>query len=204
MPMLMAFLAGFIYIIAPGPVFLALVGTVAEKGHPSGIRLVSGSIIGDLFWIGLALASLIYSYAISQNIFHLLAIACGLYLIYLGINALRAKKEKSSSASKRSRSTPFLMGLTLGFLNPKSYPVLLATIAGFLHSYIDSRLAILAPSICLGVVVAYACMITICSIRQVKSFYIRHTQFIVRFIGIIFVFFGVELLRNVYLAIAQS
>ena len=44
------FVAAFIYIITPGPVFLAIITLVSEKGRLQGIKLVSGAIFGCMLW----------------------------------------------------------------------------------------------------------------------------------------------------------
>jgi len=91
LPLLFAtFLAGFIYTISPGPAFLALFSLGAARGRVAGGWFMTGHLIGDVAWSMLALAAIVGVSQVGPTLFDCLGIACGLYLIYLGMRAVMA------------------------------------------------------------------------------------------------------------------
>ncbi|MBL8587396.1 MAG: hypothetical protein JNK46_02605 [Methylobacteriaceae bacterium] len=54
-----AFAAGFLYIVSPGPAFLALFALAAQEGRGAGARFVAGHLVGDVVWGALALAAIV-------------------------------------------------------------------------------------------------------------------------------------------------
>lgn len=190
----LACLAGFIYTITPGPGFLYLTKIVAEKNAKEGFKFIFGSYAGDLFWICVAVFSLIYSARIDPNVFHVIGILCGVYLSYLGLKALRSQPVAETDNSSVAAGT-MRHGFILSFLNPKSYPVLLATIAGFLSGHItDNHPAMIIAAMMLGAICGDLLLIYICSHAAIKKLYLCYSGVIVKAIGALFCFFGISLL----------
>ncbi len=74
----MTALAGALYVLSPGPAFLALFALSAAHGRPAGARFASGHLIGDVFWGTLAFAAIIGVSQLGPTLFDILGIACGL------------------------------------------------------------------------------------------------------------------------------
>ena len=53
--------AAFLYVISPGPAFLALFTLAASNGRKAGAWFISGHLIGDISWGALAFAAIIVS-----------------------------------------------------------------------------------------------------------------------------------------------
>ena len=85
---LLAAAAGALYILAPGPAFVALLGLCAARGRRAGFGFILGHMAGDLLWTSLALVALIGAQTIHPAVFDLLGLGCGLYLLLLGWQAL--------------------------------------------------------------------------------------------------------------------
>jgi len=45
------FIAGVIIIITPGPFFVASISLISERGRIEGLKLISGALLGDAFWL---------------------------------------------------------------------------------------------------------------------------------------------------------
>ena len=123
--------AGAAYSLTPGPGFLALLGIGAAQGRGAGARFIFGHFAGDVLWSGLALAAIIGARQVGTTVFDLLGIACGVYLGWLGLRALRARRSAEGGPVQVVRR-PYLRGLVFGLTNPKGYPVAVATFTALL------------------------------------------------------------------------
>ena len=76
--------AAYLYVVTPGPAFLALFTLAASRGRASGAWFIVGHLVGDVTWGALAVAAIVGANQIGPTLFELLGLVCGLYLIYLG------------------------------------------------------------------------------------------------------------------------
>src|ERR1700678_4799140 len=86
-------LAAYLYVVAPGPAFLALFTLSAAKGRRSGAWFICGHLVGDVTWGALAVAAIVGANRIGPTLFELLGFVCGLYLLYLGARAVMTKRD---------------------------------------------------------------------------------------------------------------
>jgi len=93
-----AFLAALLYVLIPGPAFLALLGIGAGQGRRAGAMFVGGHLVGDLLWASLALIAIIGARTIGTFVFDALGLLCGFYLAWIGWNAVRAKPKGEGQA----------------------------------------------------------------------------------------------------------
>ncbi|GAA4156339.1 LysE family translocator [Leifsonia shinshuensis] len=123
-PALLAF-AGLCAILAvtPGPdTFLVLRYSLARPG--AGLSASAGSAVGSMLWalaVALGLAALLEQ---SAEIYRVVKIAGGLYLLYLGVAALIASRRKAAHGPEgQVRTTTlrsgFLAGMLSTLMNPK-------------------------------------------------------------------------------------
>ena len=189
-----ALAGGAIYVLVPGPTFLALLSIGAVQGRWAAARFVAGNLAGDMLWNALALIALVGARRVGPELFDMLGLACGLYLSHLG---LRALIERQPSDSGLSASRPLLRGLVFGLTNPKGYPVALATftalLAGSSKHFLgfDAVPALLAAVWC-GIVLADVVLVLAAGARPTRRFYGRHGRFVSRLVGILFISFGVH------------
>ena len=190
-----AFMAALLYVLIPGPAFLALLGIGAGQGRKAGALFMGGHLAGDLVWSSLALVAIVGAKTIGTMVFDVLGLFCGFYLAWIGWSALRAKA-RQDGAAVMTVERPLRRGLVFGLTNPKGYPVALATFTALLASSsnaldFDALPALLAVSF-LGFLVADIILIAIIGARMVRTFYRRHELAIVRMSGLLFMGFAVQ------------
>lgn len=190
-----AFLAALLYVLIPGPAFLALLGIGAGQGRKAGAMFMGGHLAGDLLWSALALVAIVGAKTIGSTVFDILGLLCGFYLAWIGWNALRAKP-RGENQPLMTVERPYRRGLIFGLTNPKGYPVALATFTALLagsSNALDFHAlpALLAVSF-LGFLVADIVLIGIIGASVVRRFYRRHELAIVRLSGVLFMGFAVQ------------
>jgi threonine/homoserine/homoserine lactone efflux protein len=192
-----AFLAALFYVLIPGPAFLALLGIGAGQGRRAGAYFIGGHLVGDLLWSSLALVAIVGARTIGSFVFDLLGLFCGLYLAWIGWNAVRAKP-KAAGEALITVERPFRRGLIFGVTNPKGYPVALATFTAMVASSANalqfSALPLLVSVSFFGFVTADIILISIIGAGVVRRFYRAHERMIVRCSGVLFMGFAVQAL----------
>ena len=185
-------LAGFAYVISPGPAFLAIFALAASEGRGAGARFLTGHLVGDVVWSGLAIAALVGANRLGPRLFDLLGLGCGLYLVYLGIKALTTRRNAEPEPVGARR--PGLTGVIFGLTNPKAYPVATAMFAAialpFAASLHWSDGPTLLAAALLGFMPAYALIIFAAGLPAVRTFFTRHGLVVTRIVGAFFVAFG--------------
>jgi threonine/homoserine/homoserine lactone efflux protein len=193
--LLSAFVAAFLYVVIPGPAFIALLGIGAGQGRGAGARFVVGHLAGDTLWTSLALVALVGAHVVGPMVFDLLGCFCGAYLALIGWRAFRARPRGEGQAVM-AVERPFRRGLIFGLTNPKGYPVALATFTALVGGVADtlsfSNLPALVAVSFLGFLTADVVMITIIGAGAVRRFYRTHELAIVRGSGVLFMGFAAQ------------
>ncbi len=186
------FLAGFVYAVTPGPGVLAVLGIGAARGRLAAAKFLGGHCAGDIVWYVLATASIIGVSSIGERVFQVLGVISGLYLIYLGIRALR--HGRGGAVSALVTRDPLKHGLVFGLTNPKAYPVaaamFTALLAGEAASLTWNDLPLIVAIATLGSLAGDAIYVYAVGISAMRKFYERHEIAINRASGMIFVAFG--------------
>jgi threonine/homoserine/homoserine lactone efflux protein len=189
-----AALAGFIYIVTPGPAFLALFALVASEGRGAGLRFVGGHLAGDILWGTLALAAIIGVSQLGPQVFEIMGLICGAYLVYLGIKAIRTREGDTGFviAPANALRTGVLFGLT----NPKAYPVSLAMFTALTARYAadmswDQAPALMAAAL-VGFLAGDAVLVGWAGLPAIRRFFLRHGLWVTRIVGVTFVLFGAK------------
>jgi len=185
-------IAAFLYVVSPGPAFLALFTLAASRGRVAGAKFVCGHLVGDVTWGALAVAAIVGANRIGPALFEALGFGCGLYLIYLGARAILTRKDAPPRAIGATR--PLATGMAFGLTNPKAYPVALAMFSAIVTPYIGALRAIDAPqmfaSAFLGFLLADATLVFAAGLPAVRRFFLTHGVAVTRFVGLIFILFG--------------
>jgi threonine/homoserine/homoserine lactone efflux protein len=186
--------AAFLYVISPGPAFLALFTLAAAKGRKTGAWFVSGHLVGDVCWSALAFAAIIGVNQIGPVLFELLGAGCGLYLIYLGFKAVRTKKDAPPQTIGARR--PLIAGMVFGLTNPKAYPVAVAMFTAIAAPFAGQLTFDDAPRLMAaafgGFLVADMVLIFAAGLPAVRRFFLRHGVAVTRIVGVLFIAFGAK------------
>jgi threonine/homoserine/homoserine lactone efflux protein len=197
--LLPALLAAAAYTLTPGPAFLALLGIGATQGRRAGIGFPAGHLAGDVVWASLALVAIIGAQSLGTMMFDLLGLACGLYLCWLGWKAASVRREDDPLAGVGARR-PLLRGLAFGLMNPKGYPVALATFTSLLASRSQDLswermpLLLLLLAAFAGFILADGVLAYVVGAGLVRRFYRRHQLWVTRASGVLFIGFGLNAL----------
>lgn len=190
--------AAMVYVLTPGPGFLALFTLTAREGRWIAGQFVAGHLVGDVLWGTLALAALIGVNQLGPLLFEALGLACGLYLAFLGFKAIMARE--AGSASVIGGANPLVSGALFGITNPKAYPVALAMFTVLIGHYAGALTWELAPVIMVAALVGYILadliLIFIAGMPIVRRFFMTRALIITRLVGITFVLFGAKSIQD--------
>jgi len=148
-PLLSPFLAAsFILAVTPGPGVFYIVTRSVMQGRRHGIASVLGVALGNLGNAVGASIGLAALFAISTVAFTAVKYAGALYLIYLGIQALRAPPARiaASKPAPAPLSSIFRDGFVVALLNPKTA----IFFAAFLPQFMSADASPIVQSIALG------------------------------------------------------
>jgi threonine efflux protein len=186
--------AGFIYSVIPGPAVLLVFSLAAQHGRGMGAKFLLGHMAGDIVWSGLAFASILGVSQMGPLLFEILGAGCGLYLIYLGIKAIRAKSIGEAPVLRGHR--PIRAGFLFGLTNPKAYPVAVAVFTALLARYALelnwSSLPLMGLATWIGIVLGYVVTLFWAGLPLVRRFFLTHGVIVTRIIGVTFVLFGAK------------
>lgn len=186
--------AAFLYVISPGPAFLALFTLAAARGRKAGAWFISGHLVGDISWGALAFAAIIGVNRIGPVLFELLGAGCGLYLIYLGARAVMTKKDAPPRTFGAQR--PLVAGMLFGLTNPKAYPVAVAMFTAIAAPFAGQLTFDDAPRLMLaafaGFLAADMVLIFAAGLPAVRRFFLKHGVAVTRVVGVLFIAFGAK------------
>ena len=136
LPMLAAFgLASLVLAATPGPGVVYIVARTLAQGRSAGLASVLGVALGNFgnaLGASLGLAALL---AVSALAFTVVKFAGAAYLVWLGIQALRAKPATAAAPAPEPTPIPRIwrQGVVVALLNPKTA----LFFAAFLPQFID-------------------------------------------------------------------
>jgi threonine/homoserine/homoserine lactone efflux protein len=116
------FVAAVAITVAPGPDNLMVLGFGMSRGRAAGIAFGLGCGIGCLSHTALATLGVSALIAASPAAFLALRVGGGLYLVWLGVHALRSRGEARPAAARGADESPsrlFAKGLLANAINPK-------------------------------------------------------------------------------------
>lgn len=193
--LLVSAIAAAIYVLTPGPAVLALLSIGAAKGRPAGAAFLFGHLAGDILWASLALLAIIGARTIDPRFFDVLGLVCGLYLFYLGLRAVLARRTEDGSVDS-GPVRPLRRGLVLGITNPKGYPVAVAMFTALLADHSGSLSWQGAPVLLLAALVGFLLadlfLIWLTGLRLLRRLYRRYEIWIVRATGLLFIAFSLQ------------
>jgi len=131
-------LASFVIIVIPGPSVLFVIGRSLVLGRRAGLLSVLGNeagVVPVVFAVAFGVGAIVEA---SIVLFTIIKIAGACYLAYLGIQAIRHRRdnlEKATESNPRSSSAGrvFLQGFLVGMTNPKSLVFFIAVLPQFVN-----------------------------------------------------------------------
>ena len=159
LPLLTAFLAAsFVLAVTPGPGVFYIVTRSVTRGRLCGLASVAGVAVGNLgnaIGASLGLAAL---FAVSSLAFTVVKFVGALYLVWLGVQALRAAPAPpvAPPIARGSRRRIFVDGFVVALLNPKTA----VFFAAFLPQFVPDPHAPIAQTVTLGVLFVLIAAIT--------------------------------------------
>lgn len=133
---LLAFIAAaFIMVVIPGPTVLFTIGRSIALGRLGGFLSILGTAVGSIVLV-LAVA-LGVGTVIAQSVvlFTVVKVLGAGYLIFLGIQAIRHRKDAAATIAKAGHTRPgwrlLVEGFVVGVTNPKSIAFFLAILPQF-------------------------------------------------------------------------
>lgn len=133
---LLAFsLAALVLIVVPGPSVLFTIGRALALGRTGGLLSVLGNALGLLPIIALVALGVGVFVAQSIVLFTVLKIVGAGYLVYLGIQAIRHRKDAARAVTDgplpRSHGRQLAEGFVVGVTNPKTLAFFVAVLPQF-------------------------------------------------------------------------
>jgi threonine/homoserine/homoserine lactone efflux protein len=124
-----------ILILIPGPSVLFVVGRALSLGRRPALLTLAGNAAGEFVQVMAVAAGIGELVQRSAAAFELMRLAGAAYLVFLGIRAIRRRRD-SSAALQRDRVMPrrwriLSDGFFVGVSNPKSLAFFLAVLPGF-------------------------------------------------------------------------
>jgi threonine/homoserine/homoserine lactone efflux protein len=106
--------------VTPGPDMALVLRNTVRGGRPSGYRTVAGIAVGLVVWATATALGIAAVLAASAEVFAALKVAGGIYLLYLGVQALLAlRRDEHAVETPKPAGSPFRQGLVTNLLNPK-------------------------------------------------------------------------------------
>ena len=152
--------ASFVLAVTPGPGVFYIVARSVTQGRLSGLASVAGVALGNLgnaIGASLGLAAL---FAVSSLAFIVVKYLGALYLVYLGVQALRRPASPVADIDAPLPAVAlrriFVDGFVVALLNPKTA----LFFAAFLPQFIDTTHAPMVQTILLGVIFVLMAAVT--------------------------------------------
>jgi threonine/homoserine/homoserine lactone efflux protein len=131
------FVTVYVLILVPGPSVLFVVSRGVSLGRRAALATVLGNTTGLLFQLVLVVAGLGSVLATSDTVFTTLKLIGALYLVILGLRAIRERKALAgalSPAATTPRRTARILreGFVVGATNPKGLIIFTAVLPNFI------------------------------------------------------------------------
>ena len=128
-------LASVVLIVIPGPSVLFVIGRSLALGRLGGLRSVLGNAIGMLPLVAAVALGVGAIVAQSVVIFTIIKFAGALYLVYLGVQAIRHRADAAAAVNggvaPRSHWRQLAEGFVVGITNPKTIAFFVAVLPQF-------------------------------------------------------------------------
>lgn len=126
-----------VLVLAPGPAIFMVAGRSLTSGFRSTFSLISGILLGDLFYIAMVFTGLAALGQVLGDFFVVVRIQAAVFLIYWGISLWRKDPHKQPSGAAAADSGDALMSFLTGFGVTLGNPTAILFHLGFLSTFFD-------------------------------------------------------------------
>ncbi|MCI2956993.1 LysE family translocator [Agromyces atrinae] len=125
--------ASAVLVVMPGPSVLFVIGRTLALGRTGGLLSVLGNALGMLPLVAAVALGVGALVAQSVVIFTIVKIAGALYLVWLGVQAIRHRRDAAATSDVAPRSSWRLLaeGFVVGVTNPKTIAFFVAVLPQF-------------------------------------------------------------------------
>lgn len=218
------FVVHLLALMLPGPDFFFVTRTAMSSSRAAAIAGVLGITAGCCVWAGLSLAGIHLLFEAAPVLENLLMAAGGLYLTWMGAGLLRGlfrktsaeaeatqlegsgasdaseasnASDKAADSAHRRERTPFLFGLFTNLANPKAVIYFASVFASFASAGLDPAQKGAVLALVLAETFAWFSLVALVfGMPRLQSGYRRAARAIDGAAGVVFVLFGLGLLRD--------
>ena len=185
---------------SPGPSFVMVAQRAVAVGRADGLFAALGMGIGGLLFACFALLGLNGLIAAVPQVYLVLKVAGGLYLVYLGVRIWRGAKSPlpqssvptNSAAGSKARS--FVLALTTQLSNPKAAIIYASVFAAFLPTHPSTNFDLSVAAIVFLIETGwYTVVATALSAPRPRGLYLRFKGTIDRLAGGVMIALGMKL-----------
>ena len=199
-------LAHFLALLSPGPDFVLVVKSAIKNDKSKAIGVAAGIASANAFYIALCLAGVGAILASSITIMIALKIIGGIFLVFLAVQALRAKKNDyadfglDTTTNKNGHTTfvkEFATGFMSGALNPKNLLFYLSLFTVVLTNDVNLTFKISLDVWMTMVVFAWdTAVIFLLSTKKVRNQFTKSAFYIDKVTGAILGLVGLSIVRS--------
>lgn len=191
-------------LLSPGPDFFYVSRKAASDTHSNAIAGALGIGLGILFWATVVIFGLSLINRTNNLVQYIIMALGGSYLAYCGIKMFRVTQSAHLSndnlSAKQKTSSIFkeiMKGLLVNLSNAKAVVFFSSVLSGFMANISDSA-EIIAIIVLLGLetFIYFSLIAFFFSRKFVREFYNRYNRYIDNFSGLVFIFFGGELIYS--------
>jgi threonine/homoserine/homoserine lactone efflux protein len=195
--------AAALLVVLPGPDTLVIVRSMLRGGRRRAVLTACGMLTGLCLWVTAASLGLAAVLRASHDAYYALKIAGALYLVWLGIQSVRARRSATPLEMQVAVVRPAAPGRTAGFgaglltnlLNPKVGVFFVAFLPGFVPAGMPvGTTSLLLGGIYIAETAVYAAVLVALYgpvVRWMTTDRIRRR--LDRLMGVVFIGFGVRL-----------
>lgn len=188
--------------VSPGMNTALIAQTAATRGRRSAFLVAGGVVAGVLVWSSAALFGLATVLEQSQTAFRVARVLGALYMVWLGLRRLFPRRSRTATDMPEvpqggGNLRLFSTGLLTSLANPKS----LVFFGSLFATAFPSTSPLWARLVALALVLANATathfgLATLLSVERIRSVFDRMQVWMDRIFGMVFVGFGLRLLRS--------
>ncbi len=188
--------AVLVFLMLPGPGTFALLTSTAKGGFRAGAACTSGVILGDQVLLWCAVAGVAAIMAANPLLFKTIQWAGAAYLMWIGVQLLRAKEGGASVVHIEPRHYA-RQGFFITLLNPKAIVFYMAFFPQFVNPATHLGLVtFVAMAVTIAVISAVYCL-TLCAVAERVAGAVKANRPVARFFeraaGVFLIGFGLKL-----------
>ncbi|MCW9715842.1 MULTISPECIES: LysE family transporter [unclassified Avibacterium] len=190
-------------LLSPGPDFFYVSRKAASESQRNAIAGAIGIGFGILFWATLVIFGLAIINRTNYLVQYIIMCLGGGYLAYCGIKMLQVTKNAQLATLKPHQeihhpiSREIMKGLLINLSNAKVIVFFSSVMSGFMASISNNtEIMLIILLLALESVLYFILIAFFFSRKIVRDFYNRYNRYIDNFAGIVFLFFGGELIYS--------